>query len=258
MSGSQRAAADSDAPPPRQTEILSRAPGRSLLSCCVPTCCARSLRTARGVSDIFRDEGKCPFRCALRAEDRASPQPVGDGQCTGACRSFCVRRRGAHPRTRYLGHFSRRRKVSVLMRTKGGAPVLPGREVQVSIPARGAARLFCPAYRLMKSVPGAALPPRSAPERNTLAARAKCPDHSVRRRTATRHPRAGPKRHPAPRTVCPPRGEAMRSSCARSLRTARGVSDIFHGDGKCPFRGALRAEGRASPRPGGGGQCAGI
>ena len=72
-------------------------------------------------------------------------------------------------------------------------PAVPGGAVQDSISARGAARLFCLAYRQMKSVPGAALPPRSAPETNTLATRAKCPDHSVRRRTATRPPpRPGP------------------------------------------------------------------
>ena len=72
-------------------------------------------------------------------------------------------------------------------------PAVPGGAVQDSISARGAARLFCLAYRQMKSVPGAALPPRSAPETNTLATRAKCPDHSVRRRTATRpFPRPGP------------------------------------------------------------------
>ena len=58
-----------------------------------------------------------------------------------AALSFLLRPPGAtHPRTRHLGHFSRRRKVSVLMRTKGGVPVLPGRVSAVStaslLPAR--------------------------------------------------------------------------------------------------------------------------
>ena len=176
--------------------------------------------------------------------------------------------------------------MSVLMRTKGGAPVLPGREVQVSIPARGAARLFCPARPSLPAVPGAALPPLSAPETNTLAARTKCPDHSVRRRTATRHPRAKPKSSPAPRAVrffrvayphaapgpsAPHAASRTFSATKENVRSdahyvrrtglrhsplvtdsvpvpaapfafaggaptlARGISDTFHDEEKCPF-----------------------
>ena len=138
-------------------------------------------------------------------------------------------------------------------------PAVPGGAVQDSISARGAARLFCLAYRQMKSVPGAALPPRSAPETNTLATRAKCPDHSVRRRTATRpFPRRAETKSRAPGRLLSARGKKTCTHCVRSLRTARGVSDIFHDEGKCPFRCALRAEARASPQPGGGGQRRGL
>ena len=136
---------------------------------------------------------------------------------------------------------------------------VPSAAVQDSISARGAARLFCPAYRQMKSVPGAALPPSSAPETNTLATRAKCPDHSVRRRTATRpFPRRAETKSRAPDRLLSARGKKTCTHCVRSLRTARGVSDIFHDEGKCPFRCALRAEARASPQPGGGGQRRGL
>ena len=111
-------------------------PGPFALRAGRKTCtrCARSLCTARGVSDIFHDEGKCPFRCALRAEARASPQPGGGGQRHGLSR---------------------------------------------------------------------------APDRLLSA-----------------------------------RGKKTCTHCVRSLRTARGVSDIFHREGKCPFWGKRRV---ASP-----------
>ena len=35
---------------------------------------ARSIPTARGVPDTFQDKEKCPFRCALRGEDRPPPR----------------------------------------------------------------------------------------------------------------------------------------------------------------------------------------
>ena len=66
----------------------------------------------------------CPSRPRrpMPAEpDAALPPPH-------AALSFLLRPPGGtHPRTRHLGHFSRRRKVFVLRRTKGGVPVLPGR-----------------------------------------------------------------------------------------------------------------------------------
>src|SRR5699024_10120749 len=43
-------------------------------------CDARFLPTARCVPDIFHDDGKCPFRCALRGENRASPRLGAGGQ----------------------------------------------------------------------------------------------------------------------------------------------------------------------------------
>ena len=120
-------------------------------------------------------------------------------------------------------------------------PAVPGGAVQDSISARGADRLFCPAYRQMKSVPGAALPPRSAPETNTLAARAKCPDHSVRRRTATRPPpRRAETKSRAPGRLLSARGKKTCTHCVRSLCTARDISDIFHNKEKCPFWGKRR------------------
>ena len=135
-------------------------------------------------------------------------------------------------------------------------PAVPGGAVQDSIPARGAARLFCLAYRQMKSVPGAALPPLSAPETNTLATRAKCPDHSVRRRTATRPPpRRAETKSRAPGRLLSARGKKPCTHCARSLRTARGVSDIFHDEEKCPFWGKRRM---ALPGCRAGGRRAGL
>ena len=43
---------------------------------------ARSIPTARGVPDTFQDKEKCPFRCALRGEDRPPPRR-GGGQGRG-------------------------------------------------------------------------------------------------------------------------------------------------------------------------------
>ena len=60
----------------------------------------------------------------------AAPFACAGGRCLRAKKfphpALFASARGHHPRTRHLGHFSRRRKVSVLRRTKGGSPALPG------------------------------------------------------------------------------------------------------------------------------------
>ena len=176
------------------------------------TRCARSLRTARGVSDIFHDEGKCPFRCALRAEDRTSPQPGGGGQRRGLSRApdRLLSARGKKTCTHCVRSLCTARGVSDIFHDEGKCP-------------------FRCALRAEA---------RASPQ----------PGGGGQRRGLSR----------APGRLLSARGKKPCTHCARSLRIARGVSDIFHDDGKCPFRCALRAEARASPQPGGSGQRRGL
>ena len=95
-------------------------------------------------------------------------------------------------RTRHLGHFPRRRKVSVLGQTKDGSPWLPGRGQE----------------------------DRASPQ-----------------------PGGGGQQHGlsrAPDRLLSARGKKTCTRCARSLCTARDISDIFHDEEKCPFWGKRR------------------
>ena len=131
----------------------------------------------------------CPHPRAARAKAKASfvksasPGPAPPH----AALSFLLRPPGdTHPRTRHLGHFSRRRKVSVRMRTKGGVPVLPGRGRKVGASACSSRpRRRCPPSRARRCRRVVRL------GANTLhGARAACPKRRVRRRTGTRPFRA--------------------------------------------------------------------
>ena len=157
-----------------------------------PRHCRRVVRL--GANTLHGASAACPKRRVRRRTGTRPPRAKLPGPRAARAKRRLVWRKVLRPvsphRTRHPGHFPRRRKMSVLMRTKGGAPVLPGPAREGRAPpqpsaARRHAPLFCTARRPMQAEQAAALPPRSAP-RSEHAARCECSVSETPRAAADR------------------------------------------------------------------------